>query len=64
MPEIIQHGVNGFLADTEQDFFKYANQVDEIDPEKCRQSVIDHFSAKAMADEYIDRYKTIIKEAN
>ena len=63
MPEIIQHGVNGFLANSEKEFEEYTLRVNEIDPEACRQSVIDNFSSAAMAAEYLDRYKEVIKRA-
>lgn len=49
MPEIIQHGYNGFLANTVDEFKEYTQRVDEINPEDCRQSVIDKFSADIMA---------------
>jgi glycosyltransferase involved in cell wall biosynthesis len=61
MPEIIEHGVNGFLADTEEEFAEYMTRVDEIDPEECRASVERKFSADAMADAYVGRYKEVIK---
>lgn len=61
MPEIITHGVNGFLADTEKEFFEYANRVDEIDPAACRASVASQFSAETMASEYVKRYETAIR---
>lgn len=60
MSEIIDHGVNGFLADTEDEFFEYANRVDEIDPSVCRKSVQERFSAERMAKSYIERYEQII----
>lgn len=60
MPEIIQHGVNGFLAENEKEFEEYIDRIDEIDPEVCRQSVIDRFSAEAMANAYVDRYREVI----
>lgn len=60
MPEIIEHGVNGFLADTEEEFFDYANRVDEIDPVACRDSVALNFSARKMAQTYIHRYEMIV----
>jgi glycosyltransferase involved in cell wall biosynthesis len=63
MPEIIEHGVNGFLANNEKEFEEYALRVDEISPEACRQSVIDKFSSSAMAAQYIDRYKEVIARA-
>ena len=61
MPEIITHGVNGFLANTEEEFIEYMGRVDEIDPYVCRQSVIERFSVDAMAASYIDRYHGVIE---
>ncbi|MNL27945.1 Spore coat protein SA [compost metagenome] len=63
MPEIIEHGVNGFLANSEQEFEEYMKRVDEIDPEQCRQSVAKKFSSDAMASAYIDRYREAIERS-
>ena len=63
MPEIIQHGVNGWLAKDEKEFFEYASRVDEIDPAACRKSVKDLFSAKVMAKNYVERYCEVIARA-
>lgn len=60
MPEIIEHGVNGFLADTEEEFAEYMQRVDEIDPADCRMSVKQKFSAEVMTKAYIDRYREAI----
>lgn len=60
MPEIIEHGVNGFLADTEEEFAEYMKRVDEIDPADCRMSVKQKFSADIMAQNYIERYREVI----
>lgn len=61
MPEIIEHGVNGFLADTEEEFAEYMQRVDEIDPADCRMSVKQKFSAEVMAKNYIERYQEVIE---
>ena len=63
MPEIIELGVTGFLADTEEEFAEYMKRIDEIDPAKCRQSVIDRFGADTMAKSYVERYKEVIQLA-
>lgn len=63
MPEIIEHGVNGFLADTETEFAEYMERVDEIDPAMCRKSVEIQFAAETMADKYIARYREAIKKS-
>ncbi|MGV9001619.1 MAG: glycosyltransferase family 4 protein [Candidatus Saccharimonadaceae bacterium] len=64
MPEIIEHGVTGFLANTQEEFEEYMLRIDEIDPAACRASVLDHFSTTAMSDHYVDRYQDVIKRAN
>ena len=62
LPEIIEHGVNGFLAKNEVEFEHYMLRVDEIDPAACRKSVEDKFSAECMAYEYLKRFNTAIKK--
>lgn len=64
MTEIIEHGVNGFLAENEEEFAEYMQRVDEINPVDCRKSVEEKFSAQVMARNYIDRYKEIIKQSS
>lgn len=64
MPEIIEHGVNGFLANTEAEFAEYMQRVSEIDPRACRESVEAKFSSDVMAAAYIDRYKEVIRRAS
>lgn len=63
VPEIIEHGVNGFIADTEAEFVQYMKRIDEISPRACRESVETKFSADAMAKAYIERYKEAIVRA-
>lgn len=63
MPEIIEHGKNGFLANTKEEFADYVLRVGEIDPKVCRESVEKNFSSDVMAQRYIERYKEAIKLA-
>jgi glycosyltransferase involved in cell wall biosynthesis len=63
MSEIIDHGVTGFLADTEEEFGEYMKRVDEIDPAACRQAVKDRFGVERMAELYIERYEETIRKA-
>jgi glycosyltransferase involved in cell wall biosynthesis len=60
LPEIIDHGVNGFLANDFDEFKEYMKRIDEINPEDCRASVKRKFSADFAAKCYINRYKTAI----
>lgn len=60
MPEIIQHGVNGYLASSELEFERYMKLVAKIDPAACRSSVEKRFSAKIMAKRYLQRYQSVL----
>lgn len=64
MPEIIDHGVTGFLANNEEEFAEYMKRVDEIDPAACRAAVEKRFGAEKMAAEYIKRYEQIIRKTS
>ncbi|MBC7746434.1 glycosyltransferase, partial [Pedobacter sp.] len=61
MSEIIKHGVNGFLANSIEEFEEYMTRVGEISPEACRVSVEENFSLDSMADGYIERYKEVLR---
>ena len=63
MPEIIEHGVTGFLADTEAEFGEYMKRVGEIDPAACRAAVEKRFGSTTMANSYIERYEEVIRRS-
>ena len=60
LPEIIEHGVNGFLADDEDDLARYLQRAGEIDPAACRRSVTERFSAGVMAEGYLRLYREVL----
>ena len=62
LTEIIEHGVNGFLAHNEAEFVEYMQRIGEIDPAACRKSVEDKFSAEVMAKQYLKRFETAIQK--
>ncbi len=61
MPELIEHGVTGFLADDLDEFTSYLRRVDEIDPQACRASVARRFSAGRMAEQYAGLYRELVR---
>jgi glycosyltransferase involved in cell wall biosynthesis len=63
MPEIIEHGVNGFLANDEHEFEEYMRRINEINPEDCRRTVAERFSSDAMAKAYVARYREAIRRS-
>jgi glycosyltransferase involved in cell wall biosynthesis len=60
LPEIIEHGVNGFLADDESRFAQLMPRAGEIDPRACRRSVEERFSAGVMAEGYLRLYREVL----
>jgi len=60
MPELIEHGVTGFLVDSVEEAVAAVARVGEIDRAACRRAVAERFSVDRMADAYIRLYRTII----
>ncbi|MEV0597481.1 glycosyltransferase [Nonomuraea cavernae] len=60
LPEIIDHGRTGFLADTEEELAEWLRRVDEIDPEECRREAARRFSPSVMAERYLEMYETVV----
>ncbi len=60
MPELIEHGVNGFLADTLDEAIAAIERVGEIDRADCRRIVTERFSVEAMAEHYHALYMSIL----
>ena len=63
MPEIIDHGRTGFLADTEEELAEWVLRVDELDPEECRREARARFSPAVMADRYLDMYEQVARRS-
>lgn len=60
MPEIIEHGINGFLVDSLEEAAEAVEKVDQLDRHNVRQSVEQRFSVQRMADEYVALYRSIL----
>jgi len=60
MPELIDHGVNGFLVDTVDEACAAVDRLGEIDRATVREKVRQRFSVERMADEYIALYRRIL----
>lgn len=60
MPELIEHGVTGFLVDTLDQAVDAIGRIGEIDRAACRRRVADLFSVEAMAERYHALYRSIL----
>ena len=60
MPELIDHGVTGFLVDDLDDAIAAISRIGEIDRAACRRAVEERFSVDRMADRYLELYRQLL----
>jgi glycosyltransferase involved in cell wall biosynthesis len=60
MPELIEHGVTGFLVNSLDEAVEAVARIGEIDRAACRAAVAARFSVDRMADRYIALYRSIL----
>jgi len=61
MPELINHGHNGFLVQTVDEAVAAVNDIPMIERSACRRVVEERFTADRMAEDYIDVYRRVLK---
>lgn len=61
MPELINHGHNGFLVQTVDEAVAAAHDIPMIERSACRRVVEERFTVDRMAEDYIDVYRRILK---
>lgn len=52
-PEVIEHGVTGFLCENEEEMIEAVANIDRIDREKCRKAAEELFSTATMVQNYL-----------
>jgi len=62
VPEIVQHGVTGFICDRPEDLPAALLRAGELDPEACVRRVRSRFSADYMAERYEAVYARAVAE--
>ncbi len=60
MPELIDHGVTGFLVDSVDAAVDAIDRIGEIDRAACRAAVSARFTVDRMADRYLDLYRSLV----
>ena len=60
MPELIEHGVTGFLVDSLDEANQAIERINEIDRRSVRRAVADRFTIDRMADAYLTLYRRIV----
>jgi len=61
VPEVLSHGVSGFVCDSLDDMVEAIDHVDSISPEACRREAR-RFTAPVMTDNYLDVYEGLVHE--
>jgi glycosyltransferase involved in cell wall biosynthesis len=60
VPEIIQHGRTGFIADTVDEMVNAVKRIHRINRRHCVETVQERFSAEAMARRYLAAYEAVM----
>jgi glycosyltransferase involved in cell wall biosynthesis len=60
LPELVAHGVTGFLAETDEELADYVARVGEIDRAACRRRAEERYSADRMVSDYEALYRRIL----
>lgn len=62
IPEIIKHGVTGYVCENSVDSFANAiKNINNINPQDCRDDAVNRFDISVMAGNYLKQYKKVIK---
>ncbi|MNY63976.1 Spore coat protein SA [compost metagenome] len=62
MPELIDNGRNGFLAENIEEAIEMVKDINSINRLACRQKVENYFSKERMCQNYVEAYKKILKK--
>jgi glycosyltransferase involved in cell wall biosynthesis len=60
VPEIIDHGVTGFIVNSQEQAVAAARNIDSIDRRRCREVFEKRFAARVMARRYLDVYRELV----
>lgn len=62
IPEIVDHGVTGFICETVDEMVDAVGQVSLIDRKQCRATFDERFTADRMARDYVALYERLLLE--
>lgn len=62
VPEVMEHGVTGYIVDNQEEAVEAANRIDDIDRKACREVFERRFTAGVMAENYLRVYRKILTQ--
>ena len=60
VPEVVDHGVTGFIVGDEVEAIQATKRVGELDRRKIRTRFETRFTVTRMAREYLEHYETLV----
>ncbi|HET7442171.1 MAG TPA: glycosyltransferase family 4 protein [Terriglobales bacterium] len=60
VPEIIEHGVSGYLVHNVEEAAQALSRIEQIDRRRCRQCFEQRLTARRMCDDYIFHYERLV----
>jgi len=60
VPEIVDHGVTGFIVENQEQAIAAARDIGRIDRRRCRQVFEQRFAARVMAKRYLEVYRELV----
>lgn len=63
VPEIMEHGVTGFIVDTQEEAVEAARNIESIDRTGCRNAFDRRFTTALMANNYVRVYQKLLDSA-
>jgi glycosyltransferase involved in cell wall biosynthesis len=63
VPEVVDHGVTGFVVDTEDEAIEAIGRLGELDRRAVRRRFEQRFTAKLMAEQYLRLYENLKRPA-
>lgn len=60
IPELIEHGLSGFIANNYPELVKYIHQIDQLDRNIVYTWAFNRFTVERMADQYLKTYQELI----
>jgi glycosyltransferase involved in cell wall biosynthesis len=64
LPEIVRHGVTGFLVNSAEDAVRALRRINEIDPAVCARHARESFSSSGMMENYVRLYARVVANAS
>lgn len=62
VPEVIQHGINGFIVDTIDEMITSVNKIDQLNNDLIRKDAVKRFSLENITAQYLELFHSMIKK--